>query len=70
MTVLLETIMPFHTVLKGMVDSDMLSSVPRCLNCGFEAPHDGGDWNSASVPPLGDLMRCPECGSTNILGRT
>lgn len=56
-------------VYEHMVEEAMLTSMPRCLNCGFEAPHDGGEWNSAEVPPLGDLMQCPECGSTNILGR-
>lgn len=51
-----------------MVEEPMLTGMPRCLNCGFEAPHDGEEWSSATAPPLGDLMRCPECGSTNILG--
>lgn len=61
--------MTIAVVYEHMVEETMLTSTPRCLNCGFEAPHDGGEWSSASVPPLGDLMRCPECGSTNILGR-
>lgn len=51
-----------------MADEITVTSMPRCLNCGFEAPLDGGEWNSAEVPPLGDLTRCPDCGSTNILG--
>lgn len=52
-----------------MAEEATVTRVPRCLNCGFEAPLDGGEWNSAEVPPLGDLTRCPECGSTNILGQ-
>ncbi|MFC6961126.1 60S ribosomal export protein NMD3 [Halocatena marina] len=52
-----------------MADKITVTGLPRCLNCGFEAPLDGGEWNSAEVPPLGDLTRCPECGSTNIRGQ-
>lgn len=60
--------MGIAVVQGNMVEQPMLTGMPRCLNCGFEAPHDGGEWSSATAPPLGDLMRCPECGSTNILG--
>lgn len=40
----------------------------RCLNCGFEAPADGDDWDHVDHPPMGTLTQCPNCGSTNIVG--
>ncbi|MFB6157736.1 MAG: hypothetical protein ABEJ34_07840 [Haloferacaceae archaeon] len=40
----------------------------RCVNCGHEAPR-GGTWDRVEHPPVGTLTQCPECGSTNVIGR-
>jgi len=40
----------------------------RCVNCGFEAPA-GDEWETVEHPPLGTVPACPECGSTDVLGR-
>lgn len=37
-----------------------------CFGCGFEAPAGGEAWETAEHPPLGTVVRCPECGSTDI----
>jgi predicted Zn-ribbon and HTH transcriptional regulator len=37
----------------------------HCLNCGFEADPD--EWDAVEVPSLGNMTRCPECGSTNVM---
>jgi predicted Zn-ribbon and HTH transcriptional regulator len=52
-----------------MPEEVTMSTMPRCLNCGYEAALDEGGWNSVEAPPLGNLTQCPECNSTNILGR-
>ncbi|MFB6080421.1 MAG: hypothetical protein ABEJ81_05435 [Haloferacaceae archaeon] len=45
------------------------STTLRCVNCGFEAPTDSDAWSRVEHPPIGTLTQCPECGSTNVLGR-
>lgn len=41
----------------------------KCFACGFEAPADSDDWDSATHPPFGTINQCPECGSTDIHSR-
>ncbi|WP_198665628.1 hypothetical protein [Haloprofundus halophilus] len=43
------------------------SARSRCLNCGFEAPSGGDEWDRVEVPRLGEMTRCPGCGSTNVM---
>ncbi|WP_224269317.1 hypothetical protein [Haloprofundus salinisoli] len=43
------------------------SARSRCLNCGYEAPSGGDEWDHVDVPRLGGMTRCPECGSTNVM---
>lgn len=38
----------------------------KCFGCGFEAPADGDAWANAEHPPLGTVVQCPECGSTDV----
>lgn len=38
----------------------------QCTGCGFEAPSESDDWKTVNHPPLGELMQCPECGSTDV----
>jgi hypothetical protein len=40
-----------------------------CLNCGFESIPDDSEWDPVEAPPLGVLMQCPECWSTDITNR-
>lgn len=42
-------------------------NLSKCLNCGFDAPAGGPEWDHVVSPPLGRMTRCPECGSTNVL---
>ncbi|WP_254546929.1 hypothetical protein [Halomarina pelagica] len=50
-----------------MTTVDTITS--RCLRCGFEAPAGDSTWGRVEVPPLGTMTQCPECGSTNVIGR-
>lgn len=43
-----------------------LAATSRCLACGYTAPSGGDEWDHVDSPPLGELTRCPECGSTNV----
>lgn len=52
-----------------MADKPTSALRSRCINCGFEAPAGGDEWDAVDDPTLGTLTRCPECGSTNILSR-
>ena len=54
---------------RSMSSQSTTSATPRCLNCGFEAASDSGEWGSVEAPPLGTMTQCPECGSTDILSR-
>ncbi|WP_224450036.1 hypothetical protein [Haloprofundus salilacus] len=44
-----------------------LTAHSRCLNCGFEAPPGSEQWDQIEVPRLGEMTRCPDCGSTNVM---
>lgn len=48
---------------------DPPTTIARCDRCGFEAPDGSDAWESVDHPPLGELTRCPECGSTNVYSR-
>lgn len=48
--------MPQETVQPGRTN---------CKQCGFSAPVGSDAWDTAVHPTLGDLMQCPECGSTD-----
>lgn len=50
-----------------MAQTDTLRA--KCFDCGFEAPAGGEAWATVDHPPLGTIMQCPECGSTDIHSR-
>lgn len=50
-----------------MVSEATAPNLSKCLNCGFNAPAGGTEWDHVESPPLGRMTRCPECGSTNVL---
>lgn len=50
-----------------MAATDSLQA--ECFDCGFEAPAGGDAWETTDHPPLGTVVRCPECGSTDIHSR-
>ncbi len=37
----------------------------KCRNCGFETVAGSDEWETTTHPQLGDLTRCPKCGSTD-----
>lgn len=47
-----------------MVATD--TGAAKCSGCGFEAPADDEAWATAEHPPLGTVVVCPECGSTDV----
>jgi predicted RNA-binding Zn-ribbon protein involved in translation (DUF1610 family) len=48
-----------------MVDDATTTTRVTCYECGFAAPPESDEWETATHPTLGTLTRCPECGSTN-----
>ncbi|MEF8841423.1 MAG: hypothetical protein V5A62_07320 [Haloarculaceae archaeon] len=39
----------------------------RCQRCGFRAESGSSEWETVESPPIGELTRCPECGSTDVM---
>jgi len=45
--------------------SDSATVRTKCRSCGFETAVNSGDWERVTLPNLGTVTRCPECGSTD-----
>jgi DNA-directed RNA polymerase subunit RPC12/RpoP len=41
----------------------------KCVECAFEIPAGGEAWDTAKHPPFGTIIRCPECGRTDVHNR-
>ncbi|WP_222918102.1 anaerobic ribonucleoside-triphosphate reductase [Natrinema sp. SYSU A 869] len=50
-----------------MVSDQMTHERSRCRNCGFEAPGGDDEWRRITVPKLGRMTQCPDCGSTDVI---
>lgn len=48
-----------------MVQETVDTARTTCKHCGFSAPVGADVWDTATHPTLGDLMQCPDCGSTD-----
>jgi predicted RNA-binding Zn-ribbon protein involved in translation (DUF1610 family) len=57
--------MLLYGIVRGMASESLQTARTTCKHCGFSAPVGADVWDTAVHPTLGDLMQCPECGSTD-----
>ncbi len=46
-----------------MGDDEARSRDVTCLDCGFEAPLESDRWGRGTHIAMGEIPKCPECGS-------